>query len=209
MSDEPSPKTLWVDPDWPLAEDGNPVIKILIPQALKTDVEEESWRPGTPILLLTKLAIDHFFKQPTLTRDQLAELVELFKDEPLPDSLREALVAELLGKRRRKSGRNSVRRGYREEVERVLLPCVYDHAMEEVRGIRERLKSEAKKLPRRAAVSKVPTRRSIALDMVRDRLPSFADVNNGRLTNLISEVRTLLCDGDGLETGGQPKTGSE
>lgn len=196
------------DPDRPPAEDGDRVITIVIPQALRGQGAHEPWRPGTPLRLLSQLASDHFLRQPTLTREQLAELVELFKDEPLPDCLRSAVVADLRGTRCRKLGRKQVRRTALEQVELIMLPAAYDEAMNDARAVRQRLKSEARTQPRRAPVTKVPTHRSIALDLVRRRLPSLAGMTDARLTNLVSEVRALLSAGEypGQDRGGAPGT---
>lgn len=209
MTDDKPNDTRWIDPDWPLAEDGNPVINIVIPRAFQSDVEGESWRPGTPIRLLSQLASDHFFKQATLTREQLAELVELFKDEPLPESLRAALVDELNGQRCRKQGRKHARQTGREQVELFMLPAVYDEAMKDAADERERLKSDAKNQPRRASVAKIPTHRSIALGLVRQRLPSLARMSDQRLTNLVSEVRAMLRMDDATEPKQVEESGSD
>lgn len=209
MTDNPAKKKSCNDPDWPLAEDGNPAINIIIPMAFQSDIEGEYWRPGTPIRLFSQLANDHFFKLPTLTRKQLAKLVDHFKDEPLPASLRAALTAELNGKRNRKQGRKHLRQSALERVEQIMLPAAYDEAMKDAVEERKRLKLEAKNHPRRAPMAKIPTRRSIALDLVRKRLPTVADISDPRLTNLVSEIRTLLSDGDSPDAGEAPETRSE
>ena len=188
-----------VTADQPETVAGNPVISIIIPKAFQSSKPSQLYKPGTPGRLLVRLARDHFCKQPTLTREQLAELIELFKDEPLPDTLRAAVVADLNGNRSLKQGRKEIQLTLLELVEMVMLPTTYDMAMEEAAHERERLKAVARDLPRRTSVMDIPTKRSIALDLVRKWLPTLKGKSDRSLSNLISNVRRTHKDEAAIE----------
>jgi len=192
MSELPTKDSARIDPDQTDTEDGLPVIKIIIPKALQSSTPGQPWQPGTPTRLLSGLAFDHFFEETTLTREQLAELVELFKDEPLPETLRAAVVADLKGDRSLKQGRKKARQTPLEQVELAMLPAAYDIALEDAVPEHERLKEVARNQPRRAPVMKIPTKRAVALELVRKRLPSLKGASDRYLCNLISDKRGVL-----------------
>lgn len=192
MSNREPTKNSGISSDSDLNRNSRPIIHIILPKAFHGDVPGEYWKPGAPVRLCGQLASDHFSKQPTLTRKQLAELVWLFKDEPLPQSLREAVISELNGTRKLKQGRKPVPPSSRETCEQIMLPMVYEQAKKDAVESRKRLQREAQQQPRRAPKAELPKIRSIALDLVRERLPTFKRFSDQRLANLISEVKDSL-----------------
>ena len=70
-----------------------------------------------------------------------------------------------------------------------MLPAVYDEAFKEAQEIRKQKRLETKKLARRTPVPNIKTARSLALEIVKKRLPSVAALSDRRLTNLITENR--------------------
>lgn len=178
--------------DWPRSEDGRRVISIVIPKACKRDGSLKPWHARMANRIFFQLAMEHTTQQATLTREQLAELVDAFKEEPLPESLRLALIDELMERRGRKQGRKEIQHTALEQVELAMLPGVYDEAMQDAKNERACLKSDAQNQPRRSPETEIPTQREIALQLVRERLPSLSHFTDQRLRNLISTQRGLL-----------------
>lgn len=178
--------------DWSRSEDDQGIIRVVVPNACKSDNGHVPWQAGAPSRLFCQLALDHAAKQPTLTCEQLAELVDAFKDEPLPESLRSALIDELTGQRGRKQGRKVRQHTALEQVELAMLPGAYDEAMQDAQKVRAGLKSDAQNHPRRSHKTEIPTQRELALNLVRTRLPSLSSFSDPRLTNLISEQRGVF-----------------
>ena len=182
--------------------DHPPVKTIVVPKHLQLEGSYAAWRSETQMRLLSQLASDHFHHENTLTRKQLADLIELFSDEPLPTHLREFVTADLRETRHRKDG-PKVQVVVLDQVELAMLPAVYDEAFKEAQEIRKQKRLETKKLARRTPVPNIKTARSLALEIVKKRLPSVAALSDRRLTNLITENRVTPKTSDtGRRSGG-------
>ncbi len=177
-----------------MSDNKNHVIKIILPKSLGRGGVFDLWQNGAPVRLLSQLANDHYFKQPTLKRDELAQLVELFKDEPLPDSLREALISDLKGKRLRRQGAPKKRASVREYMELIMLPRAYALALEDAEIERSRLRTLGRKQARYDDPERLPAASDLAYDLVRKRLPTLKKVKKRRLQNLVSEWRWVMED---------------
>lgn len=170
-------------------------LQVAVPEALRREGAYAMWREGGPGRLLGQLARDYATGEATLTPLQLAKLVELFQDEPLPDSLRMAVVGHLRGRRVRKQGARPKRLSAVEQVEQAMLPDAYAEALQEAEVERARLRSEGKKRARHGDPDKLPTATSLACALVRARLPSFASLSDRSLMNLVSRSRGELVEG--------------
>ena len=106
-----------------------PSIQLDIPKALSKDGPYAIWKPGGPGRMLAQLAREHAFGESTLKPEQLAELVELFRDEPLPESLRKAVALQLKGKRVLQQGAPRKGQSAQAQCELVMLPYAYREAM--------------------------------------------------------------------------------
>lgn len=165
-----------------------------IPQAFADAGPYAIWQKGGAGRLLRKLANEHAGHHVTLTPDELADLVELFRGEPLPDSLRSAVVAQLRGKRLRRQGPPIKRQTNLELVEYYMLPEAYSEALKEAEAERENLKKQGRRQGRYDDVDRLPTASSIACDLVRKRLPTLAHLTDPSLKNEVSKVKKLLAD---------------
>ena len=139
--------------------------------------------------ILGQLENEDHNKEATLRAEQLADLVELFQAEPLPPSLRRAVVAHLRGKRPRRQGVAKSRQTALERLQLFVLPYVYDDALNEANKERERLKESGRKQGRYDDPNRLPAASALACDMVRTCLSTFAAMKNGRLLNLVTEER--------------------
>lgn len=165
-----------------------------IPQAFTDAGPYAIWQKGGPGRLLRKLANEHASHEVTLTPEELAGLVELFRGEPLPDSLRSAVVAQLRGKRLRQQGTPMRRQTSLELVEYIMLPGAYSEALIEAEAERKRLKQQGRRQGRYDDADRLPTASSIACDLVRKRLPTLAHLKDPSLKNEVSKVKRLLAD---------------
>ena len=171
-------------------------IRMDIPRAFSNGGSYDIWKPGGPGRMLGQLAREHATGEATLTPQQLADLLDLFSDEPLPVSLRTAITRHLRGKRKRLSGAPKKGTTNREQVERVMLPGAYDEALMEARTERSKLRTFGRKQGRYDDPDRLPTASAMALEKVRRWLPTLADRDDRRLHNMISEVRAELKDDD-------------
>ena len=166
------------------------VVKVVTPKSLAHIGIYGLWGPGGPGRLLSRLARDHASGEATLRPEELADLVELFKNEALPESLRQTVVLHLRGKRIRRQGAPKARQTGVELVELMMLPGVYAAAVEQAKADRDRLKQEAQTQRRRDPFpARVPPAGDLACDYVRKCLPTLKDLKNGRLKNLVSELK--------------------
>lgn len=169
-------------------------ICIDIPHALSNDGTYAIWKPGGPGRMLGQLAREHATGEATLTAEELADLVELFRDEPLPDSLRHAIVRHLRGKRLRRQGTPRKRQSAREQVELIMLPGLYDEALKDAKAEREDMRRTGCKQGRYDDLDRLPAASALALQKVREWLPTLTDLDDRRLRNVISEIRARLKD---------------
>ncbi len=179
-------------------------ICIDIPRAFSNGGSYAIWKPGGPGRMLGQLAREHATGEATLTPQQLADLLDLFSDEPLPDSLRTAITRHLRGKRKRLSGAPKKGTTNREQVERVMLPGAYKEALMEARAERSQLRTFGRKQSRYDDPDRLPTASAMALEKVRRWLPTLADRDDRRLQNMISEVRAELKDDDAGSAAAPP-----
>ena len=163
-----------------------------IPKALKTSHPYALWSKGGPGRLLRRLAVEAAGGEIRLTPEELADLVELFSEEPLPESLRVAVTAQLRGKRVRKQGSPRKRQSALEQVELVMLPGAYAEALKDAEIERTGLRSIGKKRGRYDDPNKLPTASSIACALVKKRLPTLKDQSDRSLLNLVSKVKKQL-----------------
>lgn len=147
------------------------------------------WQPNGPGRMLAQLANEDSLGEITLRAEQLADLVEQFEDEPLPPSLRRAVVGHLRGKRLRRQGVSKSRQTALERIQLFVLPLVYDDALNEANKERKRLKESGRKQGRYDDPNRLPSASALACDMVRACLSTFAEVKNGRLLNMVTEER--------------------
>lgn len=171
-------------------------LRIDIPRSFSNDGPYGIWKPGGPGRLLGQLAREHATGEATLTAEQLAELVDLFRDEPLPDSLRHAVTRHLSGKRLRRQGTPKKRQSTREQVELVMLPSLYDEALRDAKAERVEMRRSGRKQVRYDDPDRLPAATVLALQKVRRWLPTLADLDDRRLQNLVSEIRARLKDDD-------------
>ena len=166
-----------------------------------------AWMKGGPGPLLRKLAVEGAGGDVTLTADELARIVEEFRDEPLPESLRTAVTQHLRGKRVRRQGAPRKRQINRELVEFVMLPGAYAEALEDAKIERARLRDGGMKRGRYDDTHKLPTASSIACALVRKRLPTFKDQSDRSVLNLVSKARKLIAESDDDSSAPPPDGG--
>jgi hypothetical protein len=171
---------------------GRREIQLDRPQAFADARPYAIWQKGGPGRLLRKLANEHAGHEVTLTPEELADLVELFRSEPLPDSLCGAVVAQLRGKRLRQQGAPKKRESNLELVEYIMLPQVYSEAVMQAKEERKSLKKQGRKQGRYDDPNRLPTVSSMACDKVRKWLPTLSGYKDRRLQNLVSEVKGRL-----------------
>lgn len=176
------------------AEAGSTPVAIHIdtPRVFASSGPYAIWKPGGPGRLLSQLAREHATGEVTLTPEQLADLLELFREEPLPDSLRIAISRHLKGKRLRRQGSPKKRQTAREQVEVIMLPGTYEEALKDVQAERERMRSTGRKQGRYDVPDRLPAASVMALDKVREWLPTLAGLDDRRLQNMITEIRAQL-----------------
>lgn len=182
---------------------GHREIQLDIPRAFSNGDPYAIWQEGGPGRLLSRLASEHTSGEATLTQDELADLVELFCDEPLPESLRQALVDQLRGKRLRRQGAPKKRQTNLELVEYIMLPGAYTEALKDAEAERESLRKHGRKQGRYDDADRLPTAGSIACNLVRKRLPTLAGLSDPSLLNEVSKVKALLSDSDGTKARSQ------
>ena len=175
-------------------EAGHREIRLDIPQAFSNGDPDAIWREGGPGPLLRRLAIEQATGEATLTQEELADLVELFRKDPLPESLRLAVTDQLRGKRQRRQGAPKKRQTSNELVEYFMLPGVYDDALEDAEAERELLRKQGRKQGRYDDADRLPSACSIACKLVRKRLPTLDHLTDRSLMNEVSKVKKLLAD---------------
>lgn len=144
---------------------GQREIRLDIPKVFAGAGSYAIWETGGPGRQLGKLASEHAGGEATLTPEELADLVELFRGEPLPDSLRGAVVAQLRGKRLRQQGAPKGLQTSLELVEYIMLPEAYSEALMEAEAERKRLKEQGRRQGPYDDADRLPTASSIACDL--------------------------------------------
>jgi len=183
--------------------------KMIVPQSLKHVGMHELWKSGGPGRLLSRLRSEaqawematdpslseevrkyahRKLSQSPLTNDELAELVELFGQEPLPASLNALLTMELRGERKFAPGAKGVKSTL-EQVELLMLPRVYPTALAKARSERQRLKKIENNKPRREHRQKVPPAFEIAIDIIKEHFPTLKHMSAKSVANLISRLK--------------------
>lgn len=174
-------------------------IKIVVPKRLCGANPLAAWLNGGPGRRLGKLARDAATGEATLSPEELADLVDDFKDEPLPPSLVQAVGSELRDKRVKRKGAPKARQTSLEQIELAMLPEAYRLAREEAKEDRKTLSKQRGKPRRRQPAEPLPTISSIACDLVRKRLPTLKSLSDRGLQNLASKVKDLLAEDDADE----------
>ena len=162
-----------------------------LPTSLRAKGAFDIWGPGGPGPLLRRLnaeSVEGNTAYAPLTAGELAQLIELFDGEPLPQSLRSVLLRELRSERRARPGRK-VRLSLIQDIERHLLPGVYARGMRAAAWLRPRLVRIEERKPRRATAEPIPTQSQLAMHLVRARLPSMRKLNDKTLANKLSELK--------------------
>jgi hypothetical protein len=168
--------------------------QLIVPRALAEGGPYAIWQKDGPGRLLRELAKEHALGDATLTPEELAGLIELFRDEPLPDSLRVAVVTQLRGKRLRRQGAATKRQTSLEQVEYMMLPAAFDEALQEADAERENLKKRGRRQGRYDDTNRLPKASSIACNLVRKRLPTLSRLTDRSLQNEVSKARRVLTD---------------
>lgn len=174
-------------------------IKIVVPKRLCGANPLAAWLNGGSGRRLGKLASDAATGEATLSPDELADLVDDFKDERPPPGLVQAVGSQLRGKRVRRQGAPKARQTSLEQIELLMLPEAYRLAREEVKEDRKKLSKQRGKPSRRQPAEPLPTISNIACELVRKRLPTLKHLSDRGLQNLVSEVKELLAEGDAAE----------
>lgn len=154
------------------------------------------WSRGGPGRLLKQLSDEAAGGDVTLTPENLADLVDHFSEEPLPESLRNAVTQHLRGTRVRRGGAPGKRKSTRHQVELIMLPGVYAEALKDAETEQTRLRKSGSRRGRYDDPSKLPTASSIACTLVRTWLPTLKDQSDKSLFNLVSKVRKQLSNTD-------------
>ena len=165
--------------------------RFVIPKHLSSGGTFSIWGASGPGRLLSRLANEDALRErepQPLTPIEIAELIELFKDEPLPPPLRSLLVRELLGERNFLPGPKGVRT-QREIIEMALLPSFYKEAVADARLQREGLKETERAKPRRAKLERVPTVSKLAADLIRTWLPTLKHLSDKGIANKVSALK--------------------
>lgn len=164
-----------------------------LPRSFRDKSIHDVWGPNGPAGLLRRLAQEHELGRLAprqLTKDELAQLVELYDDEPLPKALRNIIVLELRNQRRarpgRKAGLNSIQR-----LEQDLLPSVYRRAMRAAAWLRKLLIRREERKMRWQMKEPVPSQTELAMNFVRSRLPSTRDLDDKTIANRLSAIKDL------------------
>lgn len=171
--------------------DGRSSRCFVIPKHLSSGGTLSIWGAGGPGRLLSALANEDALREhepQPLTPIEIAHLIELFKEEPLPSTLRNLLVRELLGERKGLPGPKDVRT-QREIMELALLPPFYKEAVAEARLQREGLKEAERAKPRRAKIERVSTASKLAADLIRTWLPTLKHMSDKRIANKVSALK--------------------
>lgn len=162
-----------------------------LPRSFRDKSIHDVWGPNGPAALLRRLAQEHELGRLAprqLTKDELAQLVELYEDEPLPKALRNLVVLELRNQRParpgRKTGLNSIQR-----LEQDLLPSVYRRAMRAAAWLRKRLIRREERKMRWQTNEPVPSQTELAMSFVRNRLPSTRDLDDKTIANRLSAIK--------------------
>lgn len=164
------------------------------PRALRGGHPMAAWMNGGPGPLLRKLAVEGAGGEVTLTPDELARLVDEFRDDPLPENLRIAVTQQLCGKRIRRQGAPKKRQASRDQVELIMLPGAYAEALKDAEIERAQLRERGLKRGRYDDARKLPTASSIACALIRKRLPTLKDQSDRSILNLVSKIRQQLTD---------------
>ena len=123
-----------------------------------------------------------------VTRADLAHLLDRFTDWPLPPELRDILIRELLGKRKRRPGPKT-ERSILDHIQDTLLGSHYARGLIIGRRFRSFLQYRQKNQSRRAKPYAIPTARHVACRYVRKRLPKFRKMTDASIANLVSARR--------------------
>lgn len=174
-------------------------IKIVVPKRLCGANPLAAWLNGGPGRRLGKLARDAATGEATLSPEELADLVDDFKDEPPPPSLVHAVGSQLRGKRVKHKGAPKARQTPLEQIELVMLPEAYRLARQEAKEERKKLSKQRGKPLRRRRSEPLPTISSIACELVKRRLPTMNHLSDRGLQNLASDVKEMLAEGDATE----------
>ena len=159
-----------------------------LPRPLKGRSIYEIWGKGGPGPLLSKLGTEPESGDSVsypLNRGEIAQLVELFKDEPLPDVLRDLVLRELRGERQARPGPKYARTVLL-QIEHDLFPSVYETGLRVADRARRHLVAVEKRKKRWERPKPVPTRAAIAACYVRQRLPSMRMLSDKSIANALS-----------------------
>ena len=157
-----------------------------MPKSLRNKGLHEVWGPNGPANLLRRLAQENELGRSAprpLSNDELAQLVELYDDEPLPQALKSILVRELRNERRGRPGRKADL-SPPHKLKQLLLPALYEHGTLIARRYRRRLLLIEKRKKRWQPAEQIPTEAEVALRYVRKWLPSSDKTLANRLTAL-------------------------
>jgi hypothetical protein len=175
----------------PTLEGSGNVIKIPVPRVLRGSAFA-LYGSGGPGRLLSRLAWEDRLgsRMPDpLSRSELASLLSLFADEPLPRALRGLITARLTSEARVRAGRKPRRLTTYERAQGDLLPIFYRHALQWARAERRRRIAEANRTRRGPSPDSVPPATELACYRIRQQLPRFKDMTTGAILNEVSRAK--------------------
>ncbi len=157
-----------------------------LPRSFRDKGIHEVWGSSGPANLLRRLAQENELGRSAprpLGNDELAQLVELYDDEPLPQALKSILVRELRNERRVRPGRKADL-SPPHKLKQLLLPALYERGTLVARRYRRRLLLIEKRKKRWQLAEQIPTEAEVALRYVRKWLPLSDKTLANRLTAL-------------------------
>lgn len=152
-----------------------------------------AWAIGGTGSLMARLRREHQAGERTtnpVTRHELAQLIDHFGDRPLPIELRAALLQELSGQRKRKTGPKSAVTLV-EQIQDLLLLPIYDTGIAKGDALREWLLKRDERQKRYTKQYDIPTSQHVACHQVKKWLPKFQGMEDGSISNFVSKRRKL------------------
>ncbi len=123
-----------------------------------------------------------------VTKVDLAQLIDHFASWPLPTELRDILVRELRGNRKRRPGPKITRSAW-DNIQDIMFISHYERGLAIGRRLRSFLYHLQKKHSRNAKPSAIPLARELACHYVRKWLPKYRNMTNASIANLVSQQR--------------------
>lgn len=146
---------------------------------------------GGPADLLLKLAAEAVqgeLSNDPLTGDDIARLIELFQDEPLPVALREILVRHHRGERKFRAGRK-MQRSPLTILTDAMLPQLYGMAKHFAEQRHSGTEMRNSWSTHKAILNEEPSKTHLTCQQLREWIPRLRHVSDKRILNMISEAK--------------------